>query len=54
MDNSEDEMEEDDTEWKTSFVDSLPSSPASCTGNIELSFWLSGALARIELHASDW
>ncbi|XP_026178448.1 DNA polymerase iota [Mastacembelus armatus] len=29
MENSEDEMEEDETEWKNSFVDSVPFSPAA-------------------------
>ncbi len=29
MDKSEDEMEEDETEWKSSFVDSVPLSPAA-------------------------
>lgn len=34
MDKSEDEMEEDETEWMNSFVDSAPFSPAtsSCKG----------------------
>ncbi|XP_070821179.1 DNA polymerase iota isoform X1 [Chaetodon trifascialis] len=32
MDKSEDEMEEDESEWKNSFVDSVPLSPASVSG----------------------
>ncbi|XP_034728980.1 DNA polymerase iota [Etheostoma cragini] len=32
MANSEDEMEEDDTEWKNSFVDSISLSPAAVSG----------------------
>ncbi|KAM7391230.1 hypothetical protein PAMP_021934 [Pampus punctatissimus] len=33
MDNSEDEMEEDETEWKSSFTDSAPPSPAAASGS---------------------
>uniref|UniRef100_UPI0037E7B48C DNA polymerase iota n=1 Tax=Semicossyphus pulcher TaxID=241346 RepID=UPI0037E7B48C len=32
MDNSEDEVEEDENEWRTSFVDSVPLSPAAVSG----------------------
>ncbi|XP_029294934.1 DNA polymerase iota isoform X1 [Cottoperca gobio] len=32
MANSEDEMDEDETEWKNSFVDSVPLSPAAASG----------------------
>ena len=32
MANSEDEKEEDDTEWKYSFVDSIPLIPAAASG----------------------
>lgn len=34
MDNSEDEMEEDEDEWKRSFVDSEPISPAAASGKV--------------------
>lgn len=35
MDKSEDEMEEDEAEWKNSFVDSVPfSSPATASGKV--------------------
>ncbi|XP_044185835.1 DNA polymerase iota isoform X1 [Thunnus albacares] len=37
MDNSEDEMEEDDTEWKNSFTDSAPLSPAAAASGSNLS-----------------
>lgn len=34
MDNSEDEMEEDETEWKSSFT--APLSPSSAAGKVTL------------------
>lgn len=34
MDNSEDEMDEDEVEWKSSFVDTVPLSPAAASGVI--------------------
>lgn len=37
MDKSEDEMEEDETEWMSSFVDSVPFSPATASGKVKLS-----------------
>lgn len=40
MDMSEDEMEDDETEWKTSFVDSFPFSPATASGKVKLIKWL--------------
>lgn len=56
MDMSEDEMEEDEAEWKNSFVDSVPlSSPATASGKVwqeKLSatslFWLSVGFWRAE------
>lgn len=32
MDQSEDELEEDENEWKTCYVDSFPQSPAPAAG----------------------
>nr|XP_033475415.1 DNA polymerase iota [Epinephelus lanceolatus] len=36
MDNSDDEMEDDETEWKSSFVDSVPLSPAAAASGSSL------------------
>ncbi|CAJ1069302.1 DNA polymerase iota isoform X1 [Xyrichtys novacula] len=52
MDNSEDEMEEDENEWRTSFVDSPPLSPARASVSGSSLNWTSGPAPahRVILH----